>query len=87
MQIGQQLQRFAPIGAKLGLAAQGSAGIETERRDLVRRHLAVLGIERQHALQIAGIPGGDPFPAEGGQIRGVVMLTWHGFLLLAIWSN
>jgi hypothetical protein len=27
MQIGQQLQRFAPIGSNIGFAAQRSAGI------------------------------------------------------------
>jgi hypothetical protein len=80
MQVRDQRQRLAPIGPQVRLAAHGSAGIEAHGRNPVRGHLGLLGIERQHALEIARIPGGDPFMTQAVETRGIVGRR-HGFLL------
>jgi hypothetical protein len=80
MQIGYQRQRLGPIRPNVGLAAQGSAAVEAEFDDDVGRHLEILDIERQHAIQIARIPRRNPFASQRRQIFRLVSLVLHDFL-------
>src|SRR5437867_12537461 len=80
MQIGQKLKRLAPVHPQARLAAQRAAGFEAERLDAVGGHFRVLGVQREDAFEVVRVPGGDPLPAERGEIGRRVVLALHGFL-------
>ena len=80
MQVGQKLERLAPVHPQARLAAQRAAGLEPERLNAVGGHLGILGIEREDAFEVVRVPGGYPLPAERGEIGRRVVLALHGFL-------
>jgi hypothetical protein len=70
VQIGVAGEGPCPVGAEIVSAAQRSLHREAQPDDMIRRHLGVLGVKRQHALEIAAVPDGDPFAAEFPKLRG-----------------
>lgn len=73
MQLGYLFERRRPTGAQFALAAHRAAGVDARRRDVFRCRLAILGMERENARQIAGIPGRGPVPPQPGLMHGIVM--------------
>src|SRR5262252_897536 len=60
LEVRDQLQSPDPVGADRRLDAQASGRLPCDLDDDARGQLHILGLMREHALQVVRIPGADP---------------------------